>query len=231
MSDRRCRLGIVVVVAAWLVAMGLPAQARPPHKKALADYLGPGLARKLNDCRTCHLRARGGCRRRRGSAAQRVRQAAQGRARRSSRRPASPRASRRGSRPSPTRTATATASPTCSSWSPATSPARPTIRPAAAELARGRAAIAALERARSGYPWNPFERVERPDVPSVRSPRLGPQPDRCLHRRRARSPRPDAPPRGEPAGAPAPAVPRPDRPAAHARRAARLPRRRIRRRV
>ncbi len=29
--------------------------ARPPHKKALAEYLGPGLARKLNDCRTCHL--------------------------------------------------------------------------------------------------------------------------------------------------------------------------------
>src|SRR5262245_55000369 len=31
------------------------AQARPAHKKALADYLGPYLATKLNDCRTCHL--------------------------------------------------------------------------------------------------------------------------------------------------------------------------------
>ena len=31
------------------------ASARPPHKKALADYFGPYLAKKLNDCQTCHL--------------------------------------------------------------------------------------------------------------------------------------------------------------------------------
>src|SRR5581483_1438115 len=31
------------------------AQARPPHKKALADHFGTLLAKKLNDCRTCHL--------------------------------------------------------------------------------------------------------------------------------------------------------------------------------
>ena len=30
-------------------------EARPPHKKALSDYLGPFMAQKLNDCRTCHL--------------------------------------------------------------------------------------------------------------------------------------------------------------------------------
>ena len=30
-------------------------QARPVHKQALADYFGPFLAKKLNDCRTCHL--------------------------------------------------------------------------------------------------------------------------------------------------------------------------------
>ena len=29
--------------------------ARPAHKKALADFLGPFLTPKLNDCRTCHL--------------------------------------------------------------------------------------------------------------------------------------------------------------------------------
>ncbi len=39
---------------------GQPALARPPHKKALADYLGLGLAGKLNDCRTCHLPAEEG---------------------------------------------------------------------------------------------------------------------------------------------------------------------------
>ncbi|HWY86554.1 MAG TPA: hypothetical protein VNX28_07515, partial [Gemmataceae bacterium] len=30
-------------------------EARPAHKNALAQYFGPFLPRKLNDCRTCHL--------------------------------------------------------------------------------------------------------------------------------------------------------------------------------
>src|SRR5947209_3329749 len=55
MRERRHGIGILVAMAAWLVVAGLPAMARPPHKKALADHLGPGMARKLNDCRTCHL--------------------------------------------------------------------------------------------------------------------------------------------------------------------------------
>ena len=37
-----------------------PSMARPPHKKALADYLGPLLAQRLNDCRTCHVPAQDG---------------------------------------------------------------------------------------------------------------------------------------------------------------------------
>ncbi len=36
---------------------GMKAEARPAHKKALADHLGPLLSHKLNDCRTCHLPA------------------------------------------------------------------------------------------------------------------------------------------------------------------------------
>jgi hypothetical protein len=32
-----------------------PAWARPAYKKALAEHFGPLLAKKLNDCRTCHL--------------------------------------------------------------------------------------------------------------------------------------------------------------------------------
>jgi hypothetical protein len=34
---------------------GSAAHARPPHRKALADYFGEQLAKKLNDCRTCHV--------------------------------------------------------------------------------------------------------------------------------------------------------------------------------
>jgi hypothetical protein len=49
----------------WMVALlaplalpGVEARARPAHRRALADHFGPRLARKLNDCRTCHLPAR-----------------------------------------------------------------------------------------------------------------------------------------------------------------------------
>src|SRR5262249_9885105 len=45
---------ISVLACAWAVLAG-PAWARPPYKKALAEHFGPLLAKKLNDCRTCHL--------------------------------------------------------------------------------------------------------------------------------------------------------------------------------
>ena len=48
-------LRVAVVVAACVGTSWASVFARPPHKKALADYVGPGLARKLNDCRTCHV--------------------------------------------------------------------------------------------------------------------------------------------------------------------------------
>src|SRR5262249_48111055 len=54
-EGRRELIRLIAIAAVWLVLVGPPAHARPPHKKALADYLGPALARKLNDCRTCHV--------------------------------------------------------------------------------------------------------------------------------------------------------------------------------
>src|SRR5690242_8170492 len=48
----RFSLSLLVLVAFGLIACD--ASARPAHKRALADRLGPLLARKLNDCRTCH---------------------------------------------------------------------------------------------------------------------------------------------------------------------------------
>src|SRR5260370_19029931 len=82
------RLGIAILVTTCLSAAGMPALARPPYKKALADYV----AGEADDY------------------------------------------------------------------------------PAAAELAEGRAAIAISRKAASGYSWNPFERVARPDLPTPRSP-------------------------------------------------------------
>src|SRR5262249_1924233 len=43
-----------VLSCAWAVFAGA-AGARPAYKKALAEHFGPLLAKKLNDCRTCHL--------------------------------------------------------------------------------------------------------------------------------------------------------------------------------
>ncbi len=90
-------------------------------------------------------------------------------------------------------------------------------RPAAAELAKGRAAIAALKQAASGYAWNPFERVARPELPVVRSRGWVRNPIDFFIAAEHECTRPDASARSEPAGAPAPALPRFDRSAARAR--------------
>src|SRR5262245_54390793 len=52
MKTRSWVLGVALGVV-LLAPSALP--ARPAHKQALASYFGPFLAKKLNDCRTCHL--------------------------------------------------------------------------------------------------------------------------------------------------------------------------------
>ena len=49
------RSTVLAAPLACLLLIPASATARPAHKKALADYFGPFLAKKLNDCRTCHL--------------------------------------------------------------------------------------------------------------------------------------------------------------------------------
>jgi hypothetical protein len=168
MSNRRRWLGIVAVVAVWLVASGLPAQARPPYKKALADYLGPGLARKLNDCRTCHQVPEEGA-----DAAEDRPHNAFGKRLKAVRAEL-----KKGGKPSgiPARVEAVAGEDSDGDGVPnllelvtGHFPGEADDTPAEVELARGREAIAALERSRSGYPWNPFERVERPEVPVDRS--------------------------------------------------------------
>ena len=44
----------VLCIAACMLVVS-PLHARPAHKQALLDYLGPFLTPKLNDCRTCHV--------------------------------------------------------------------------------------------------------------------------------------------------------------------------------
>ena len=165
---RHRRLGIAILVTVCLGIVGLPALARPPHKKALADYLGPGLASKLNDCRTCHLPAEEG-------------------ADALDARPHNPFGKRlkavrselkKAGKPSGIPARIEAVADEDSDGDGISNllelvtghfPGEADDRPAAGELAKGRAAIAALRRAHSGYAWNPFERVARPELPVVRS--------------------------------------------------------------
>jgi hypothetical protein len=48
------------LILVCLAGLTTSLQARPPYKKALADYYGPFLPARLNDCRTCHLPAKPG---------------------------------------------------------------------------------------------------------------------------------------------------------------------------
>lgn len=53
-TSSRCRtpfLWAACLLLGWTSCL----QARPAHKRALVDYLGPFLVKKLNDCRTCHV--------------------------------------------------------------------------------------------------------------------------------------------------------------------------------
>jgi hypothetical protein len=165
---RQRRLGVLILVMAWIASAGLPALARPPHKKALADYLGPGMARKLNDCRTCHLPPEEGAEaldaRPHNPFGKRLKAARS--------------ELRKAEKPSgiPARVvAVADEDSDGDGFSNLLElvtghfPGEADDRPEASELAKGRTAIAALRQAQSGYAWNPFERVVRPDVPFVRS--------------------------------------------------------------
>jgi hypothetical protein len=60
MLNSRQFLSAILIASMAVIAGPTHVQARPAHKRALADYFGPFLAKKLNDCRTCHLPGKGG---------------------------------------------------------------------------------------------------------------------------------------------------------------------------
>jgi hypothetical protein len=142
--------------------------ARPAHKQALAEYFGPFLARKLNDCRTCHLPD--------AASADSL----------PSDKPHNPFGARLKAIKSQLRKA----------GKPFTIPARleaiadedsdgdgvanileilsghfpgdPKDKPTGAELVAAEKTLAEFRRSKTGYPWTPFERLKRPAVPAVK---------------------------------------------------------------
>jgi hypothetical protein len=145
------------------------ASARPPHKKALAEYFGPFLAKKLNDCQTCHLPDKPG-----------VDPLAAGK-------PHNPFGAR----------LKAAKSELKKLGKPTDIPARlefiaeedcdgdgvsnliellsghfpgdPNDKPTPAEIIKAREGLTDFQNYRRGYPWKPFARVERPPVPQVKN--------------------------------------------------------------
>jgi hypothetical protein len=162
------RLELAILVTACLGTIGQPVLARPPHKKALADYLGPDLARKLNDCRTCHLRADEGA----DALESRPHNAFGNRLKvvRSE--------LKKAGKPSGIPARVEAVADEDSDGDGTSNllelvtghfPGEADDRPAANELPKGREAIAALRRTQTAYAWNPFERVARPEIPKIHS--------------------------------------------------------------
>src|SRR5713226_9217732 len=144
------------------------AWSRPPHKRALAEYLGPFLAKKLNDCQTCHLPDKPG-----------VDNSVAGK-------PHNPFGAR----------LKAVKSELKKLGKPTDIPSRlefiaeedadgdgvsnlvellsghypgdPNDKPTPAEIIKAREAQADFRKYRKGYPWKPFDPVQRPAIPVVR---------------------------------------------------------------
>ncbi len=162
---------VVGFATAMLLGSGAAVDGKPPHKRALADYFGPLLPAKLNDCRTCHLPEKPGeetaplaadkPHNRFGDRLKEVR-----------------RELRKAGKKTdiPTRLE-ATANEDSDGDRVANlvelltghNPGDPHDRPDPKELAQVDQLIAAFAKAQRAYRWKPFESVQRPPVPRVKS--------------------------------------------------------------
>jgi Protein of unknown function (DUF1553)/Protein of unknown function (DUF1549) len=162
----RGRLAFAVALCCFCAS----AHARPPHRKAMADYFGPRFSQKLNDCRTCHVPAKPGT-----TAAD------------DDDKPHNPFGLRLKAVRAELRTeGKATTIPSRlervadedSDGDGASNflelltghnPGEAEDKPDLDELAAGRKSLAAMRAQPKGYPWAPFEVVKRPRVPVPRA--------------------------------------------------------------
>jgi hypothetical protein len=157
-------------VAAMMYLLSLaapPAHARPPYKRALIEFLGPDVPAKINDCRVCHL-------------PQKDDEAPDPR-------PHNPFGARlkavkeelkKAGRPTDIvarilavadEDSDGDGVPNLLELAMGRFPGEADPKPTAAEAAEGKQRVAALLKANGGYPWTPFEKVKRPDVPEVKN--------------------------------------------------------------
>src|SRR5206468_16626 len=160
---------ILILCCALGIGTSASCFARPPHKKAMADYFGPYLAKKLNDCQTCHLPDKPG-----------VDPAVAGK-------PHNPFGARlkavkvelrKLGKPTdiPARLEFI-AEEDCDGDGVSNIiellsghfPGDPNDKPTPVEIIKTRESLADFQSYRRGYPWKPFARVERPVVPEVKN--------------------------------------------------------------
>ncbi|HXG13042.1 MAG TPA: DUF1549 domain-containing protein, partial [Gemmataceae bacterium] len=186
------------LTAAALLGAVPAAVARPPHKKALADYLGPFLTPRLNDCRTCHVPDPPG------------KEPIEGEdkphnpfgARLKAVRAELLKAEKKTDIVARLETVADEDSdgdgvPNLLELLTGHNPGEPGDRPTTAEAAAGREKLTAFLQSKSAYPWRPFETVQRPPVPRVQNTNWVRNPIDAFiaaeHEQRGLRPRPEAP--------------------------------------
>jgi hypothetical protein len=160
---------MVCSTAIALVGLG-SAGARPPYKKALADYFGPYLAAKLNDCRSCHVPDDGkhdpfaGDDKPHNPFGARLKAIKR-------------ELSKAGKSTSITARLEAIAEedsdgdgvPNLLEIITGHFPGDPNDKPTDTEITAGRKVMAEFLKSKTGYPWTPFETVRRPTIPAVKN--------------------------------------------------------------
>ena len=144
------------------------ALARPAHKKAFADYLGPYLTAQLNDCRTCHVPDAGKTDPLGGDDKPHNPFGARLKA-------VKHELSKAGKSTSIAARIEAIAEedsdgdgvPNLLELITGHNPGDPTDKPTDAEITAGRKKLAEFLKSKSSYHWTPFETVRRPDVPVI----------------------------------------------------------------
>jgi hypothetical protein len=160
----------LLLAAALLLLTSTSGQARPAHKRALADYFGSYLPSKLNDCRTCHVPDQGKADALAGE--EKPHNAFGARLKAIKRE-----LSKAGKSTSIAARLEAIAEedsdgdgvPNILEILTGHNPGDPNDKPTDAEITAGRKLLAEFLKSKTGYPWTPFETVRRPAVPPVKN--------------------------------------------------------------
>jgi hypothetical protein len=189
----------IVLSSIILLVANSSASARPAHKQALADYFGPHLAKKLNDCRTCHLPDKPG----------------QAKENQDEEKPhnvfgARMKAVRVDLRKAGKKTtiedrlnailqedSDGDGASNLVELLSGRFPGDPSDKPSAAETAEVKKNLVAFQKFRSAYPWRPFETVKRSSLPTLKDPSWTRNPIDVFiaaeHETHRLQPRPEAP--------------------------------------